>query len=244
MDHYCELCKAWGHEFNHETCKYVKKFKCMCGCERKFNMVELKNLGLNSRTKIKCKRPLLECRECEKTSMMLFSIYQGGKYLKSLCPKCLIKIYETYKELRDVEGKMMSECQIKINNALKIKEFYNNKHNSKYRINDIQYLIKADVIKKEDLSEEYQNSIEDITNYNENKRILHGSHYIGTEANKKLILYKSSYNIYKNIIYCGIVLLRHNIPKGIRHKIIMGILSIYISEMNDIKVSEYYKNKY
>ena len=188
IDYYCELCKFWGQKSNHETCKYVKKFKCMCGCERKYNIVELQSMGLSSRTKIKCRRSLLECRECEKNTTMLFSIYQGGKYLKSLCPKCLIKIYETYKELRDVESKIMSECQ--------------------------------------------------------NKRILHGAHYMGTEASKKLILYKSSYNIYRNIINAGIVLMRNNIPKELRHKIIMEIILIYISEMNDIKVSEYHKHKY
>lgn len=66
----CLICKR--HNCTDTKCNYIYKFKCMCGCNRYYNMNELNSIGVKPSDKIKCKISQLTCKKCRQNVGILY----------------------------------------------------------------------------------------------------------------------------------------------------------------------------
>lgn len=228
---YCKLCKAWDHEKDHEKCKYIQKFKCACGCNRFFNLIELDNLGLTPKSKEKCKRPLIKCDLCETKTCLLFK--KGNNFE---CYKCITNEYKTLITELDHCTDIINDCSNKIKIAERLIKFYK----QEFTEYDIIQFIKDDVIKLDTLSESYKESYYQLLDYQILKNELLKATCKSLQLSNSLNEYIDSYLIIKNIITTNIILMRNNIFKEIRHMIIVE----YIKDNKNIKISSYYSHKY
>ncbi len=134
----CKVCKN-KNVIDHTSCRFVKKFKCMCGCDRKYNLNQLKHLNRNPRDKIKCCKAKLVCTKCKNNTDILISCRKycinsiDGVMLSNLCLSCVHKnwfgVWDIFeKNIVKPLNKFIMSLDEKIKKGEIIKRYYNNRY--------------------------------------------------------------------------------------------------------------------
>lgn len=239
------------------------KYKCMCGCDRVYNKIELDRMGIKPRDKIKCRRKMIKCNFCECLSNVLMYVYYKSVYsvnnsdnnnntinrdlhnkAKYICFCCVKKSYQLHIAIdRDVKSRI-KKLQLTIDsheNKKKISKVIENYYHS-LSPREIKKLITNGTIVMDTLSEKYKTSIEAFLDIHTNKNMnyTYAKRNIYPLKNETQITNITSVNnILTNINIIWIHMKKLDIPKGIIHQIICLTMTT-----EEIKLSPRYKLKY
>ena len=238
---------------NHTNCNYIKKFKCMCGCDRIYNLNHLNIMGLKPNDKVKCRRKKIKCQACNVDNDILMLcptfIWYNNINIIYQCPSCIYKSkikYDGEKTHIDIIRTRLKNIYKQIESANIIMDFYQT-NNQCYSSNKILSFIDEGLICLDDLSEKYRDSIDNLNKYHDllrikniyENKITSYSYYSYDRIYKK-------YNIFESLRIFLLCINRYyhsnKLPKEIIHMIILKILTFDCSKST--RLSPYFIHKY
>lgn len=250
----CPVCKKDGAP--HPPCMTISKFRCMCGCNRKFNMNELNQLNRRTSDRIKCIRKKIQCNMCNHDALVLASYssreYNGDAHVIYICYKCYkFEEKKINKLMLDISRKK-ENYQVELGKLNKIfgeMEFeYWSAVKQRQRKAFLKTFLKT--CSRSNYNEYFKTDREDDDEniYQLGKEILNRIEGLLSLLKRETVEeseIQPIYNCFRDkkpfdvIILISMHMRRFGIPNGVIHSIIL----MYFDDL-DMKISPYYRYKY
>ena len=228
----CPACKT-NKDGNHEKCKDIAKFKCGCGCERKYNLRELETMNRKTNERVKCRRKKLNCDGCNREVNILWLCHNNSHQTKYFgCLKCV----------KNLENeRLLHEIKIK-NSEIKLREIKEELRKNREQHRDvIRARQKAALYSR--YGHDYELSEESQKIYSQHETLLLMKRTTEILYNQRVAEKKIPYNRAIEIDKVVVMFLWCAKQRGFPREIAFMVIIYYLKSLEFVKISDYYLHK-